>query len=215
VKFNVTAAPTVTHVSATQLKATVPAGATTGQISVTNTTGATGTVKSVSYYAVAAPTATSFTPTSGNTGSTVTINGTNFVPGATVKFGTLASPSVTFVSTTQLKAVVPNSAVAAKIAVTTPAGTGTSATNFTPTLSITSFSPTTGPVGTVVTINGVGFNGTSSVKFHGTAATTVTHVSATQLQATVPTGATTGQISVTNTTGVTGTVNSATSYTVT
>ena len=78
--------------------------------------------------------------------------------------------------------------------------------------------PGTIPAGsgdTVVTINGVGFNSTSSVKFHGTVAATVTHVSATQLKAAVPAGATTGQISVINTTGVTGTVTSATSYTVT
>jgi hypothetical protein len=215
VKFNATAATAVTHVSATQLTATVPAGATTGQISVTNTTGVTGTVKSAVFYAVAAPTITSFTPTSGITGSTVTINGTNFVQSATVKFGALASSSMTFVSATQLKAVVPSGAVPATISVTTPAGTGTSATSYTPTLSITSFSPSTGPVGTVVTINGVGFNSTTSVKFHGTAATTVNHVSSTQLTATVPAGATSGAITVTNTTGVIGTVSSATGYTVT
>jgi hypothetical protein len=43
----------------------------------------------------------------------------------------------------------------------------------------------------------------------------VNHVSSAQLRATVPAGATTGPISVVNSTGVTGSVNSATSYTVT
>jgi hypothetical protein len=42
----------VTHVSATQLKATVPSTATTGPITVTNTTGVVGTVRSVSNYTV-------------------------------------------------------------------------------------------------------------------------------------------------------------------
>jgi hypothetical protein len=214
VVFNGTASATVTHVSSTQLQATAPAGGSTGQISVTNTAAPTGTVRSAAYYAYRAPTVGSFFPPSGITGSTVTINGTNFVPSAAVKFGTLSSPSVTFVSTTQLRARVPNGAITGKISVTNPVGTGTSASSFTPTLSITGFSPGSGPVGTVVTIDGVGFNNGSGVKFNGTKATTVVHVSATQLQATVPTGATSGPITVTNGSPPTGTVTGPTSFTV-
>ena len=100
----------------------------------------------------------SFTPTSGITGTTVTITGKNFVPGAKVKFGSKASPKVTFVSKTELKAVAPNGAVTGKLSVTTAAGTATSSTSFTPTLSITGLSPTSAAVGTSVTIKGVGFN---------------------------------------------------------
>lgn len=165
------------------------------------------------HYAYGPPTVSSFTPTSGITGSTVTINGTSFVPGATVKFGALASPSVIFMSGTQIKATVPNGAVTGKISVTTAAGTATSTSNFTVTLSITGFSPTSGPTGTVVTITGVGFNSSSSVKFNGTVASSVVHVSSTQLKATLPSTATTGPISVTNTTTPTGTVRSAANYT--
>jgi hypothetical protein len=65
-----------------------------------------------------------------------------------------------------------------------------------------------------VTINGRGFNSSSAVKFNGTTATTVTHVSATRLKATVPAGATTGPITVTNTAAPVGTVRSAINYTV-
>jgi hypothetical protein len=213
VKFNGTTATTVNHVSSIQLKATVPAGTTTGPITVTNTTGVVGTVTSATYYAAAAPTVSSFSPTSGITGSTVTINGANFVQGATVKFGALVSPGITFVSGAQLHARVPNGAVPGKISVTTPAGTGSSSTSFTPTLSITSFSPASGPAGTVVTINGVGFNSGSTVQFHGVSASSVNHVSSIKLTATVPSTATTGAITVTNTTSPTGTVQSATSYT--
>jgi hypothetical protein len=213
VKFNGTSATGVTHVSSTELKATAPAGGTTGPITVTNGTAPTGTVKSRAYYAYAAPTVSSFSPGSGITGTQVTINGSNYVPGATVKFGALASPSVTFVSTGQLKAVVPNGAVVGKISVSTPAGAGSSSTNFTPTLSIIGFSPSSGPAGTSVTINGIGFNSGSTVKFNGTGATSVTHTSSTVLKATVPSAATTGPITVTNTTGATGTVRSASNYT--
>jgi uncharacterized protein (TIGR03437 family) len=53
------------------------------------------------------------------------------VPGSTVKFNGTASASVSFVSTTRLKATVPSGATTGHIAVTTPAGTGSSAANFT------------------------------------------------------------------------------------
>lgn len=79
-------------------------------------------------------------------------------------------------------------------------------------LSITGFSPTTGPPGTVVTIDGAGFNQSSTVAFGGTAAASVTYVSATDLTATVPADAPAGPITVTNTTTPAGTATSAGSY---
>jgi YD repeat-containing protein len=66
-------------------------------------------------------------------------------------------------------------------------------------LSILSFSPTLGPVGSTVTIYGTAFSTTpnqNTVKFNGIAAT-VQSATATQLVVSVPTGATTGPISVT------------------
>jgi hypothetical protein len=63
---------------------------------------------------------------------------------------------------------------------------------------ITSFAPTSGPVGTVVTISGNGFTGTTAVAFNGVAAASFTVDSDAQLRATVPSGATTGPIRVTN-----------------
>jgi hypothetical protein len=65
--------------------------------------------------------------------------------------------------------------------------------------SITSLSPTSGVVGTCVTITGTNFGstkGTSTVTFNGTAATP-TSWSATSVVAPVPTGATTGSVVVT------------------
>jgi hypothetical protein len=66
---------------------------------------------------------------------------------------------------------------------------------------VTSFTPTCGPVSTSVTITGTNFTGATAVKFNGTAATTFTVNSATQITATVPSGATTGTISVTTPSG--------------
>ena len=76
---------------------------------------------------------------------------------------------------------------------------------------VTSFDPTSGNVGTPVTVTGTGFTGATSVTFNGTAAAfTVTND--TTISTSVPTGATTGPIAVT-TPGGTGT--SATNFTVT
>jgi uncharacterized protein (TIGR03437 family) len=76
---------------------------------------------------------------------------------------------------------------------------------------VSSFSPTSGAVGTSVTITGTNFTGATAVKFNGTAASYTVN-SSTQISATVPSGATTGKISVTNSSG-TGT--SSGSFTVT
>src|SRR5205807_785625 len=78
--------------------------------------------------------------------------------------------------------------------------------------SITSLNPASGLVGTSVTITGANFGstqGTSTVKFNGTAATP-TSWSATSIVAPVPAGATTGNIVVT----VAGVASNGVSFTV-
>ncbi|MBF9239691.1 IPT/TIG domain-containing protein [Hymenobacter sp. BT683] len=77
--------------------------------------------------------------------------------------------------------------------------------------SITSFTPTGGLAGTVVTVLGSQFTGATSVKFNGTAAASFTVNSATQLTATVAAGSTTGPITIT---APTGTVASVTPFVV-
>lgn len=66
-------------------------------------------------------------------------------------------------------------------------------------VAIIGFSPSSGPVGSTVTINGTGFSSNPSqdtVTFNGVSASIVS-ATTTQIVATVPTGATTGPISVT------------------
>ena len=85
---------------------------------------------------------------------------------------------------------------------------------FTPTLAITGFSPSQALPATVVTVNGIGFTSTSTVKFHGVSASSVKFVSSKTLQVKVPATATTGAITVTNKLAPAGMVTSATSFTV-
>lgn len=82
------------------------------------------------------------------------------------------------------------------------------------TLTLTGFSPGSGKAGDVVTLTGTGFStstGDNVVKFNGVA-TQVSSATATQLKVTVPTGATTGKITIT-VGGVT--VTSSTDFTIT
>jgi hypothetical protein len=78
-----------------------------------------------------------------------------------------------------------------------------------PTHTITSFSPTSGPELTQVTITGTGFTASSTVQFNGVSAN-VTFVNSTSLIAEAPTGVSTGVITVTETCDV----NSATNFTI-
>ena len=214
VAFNGTVATTFNVVSDTQITATVPAGATTGTITV-STPGGTAT-SPTNFTVVATPTITSFTPASGPVGTSVVITGTNFTGATQVAFnGTAATFTVD--SATQITATVPGGATTGTITVTAPGGTATSADVFTVTVpvaapTIASFAPTSGPVGTSVVITGTGFTGATQVAFNGTPATVFNVDSDTQITATVPTGATTGTITV-STPG--GTATSADVFTVT
>jgi IPT/TIG domain len=177
VTFNgTTASPTSWN--DTQIVAPVPSGATTGSIVITTAGGqATSSTFTVT---VPAPTISSISPASGLIGTSVTITGTNFggtQGSSTVTFnGTTASPASW--SSTQIVTPVPSGATTGSIVVTTAGGQATSGTSFTVNtpsgLTVTNLSPSSGPVGTSVTITGTGFGasqGTSTVTFNGVAAT--------------------------------------------
>ncbi len=201
VAFNGVSAGAPTIVSATSIKATVPLGATTGPISVTNLA---GTGQSAGVFKVL-PKITGFTPTSGLRGDTVMITGTGFTGATAVKVGTVTvSPAFfTVNSDQQITLTVPPTAVTGLLSVTTAGGTATSATSFTVSLppTVTSFTPASGAVGTVMTIAGNNLSSVTAVAFNGVSAGAPTIVSATSIKATVPLGATTGPISVTNLAG--------------
>ena len=205
------------------IKATVPAAAVTGPISI-HTPG--GDTQTSSFLVL--PNITSFTPTSGVAGSTVvTINGSGFQPHASVSFGSAQADDPVSISATQIKInVAPGATTGQTIRVSNPLPDGTSAlskSTFTVTSTLTSISTDSGQRGSTLTITGIGFASNAQVFFGGTATTigsagpaTITHrTGSTELTVTVPNNASTGRIGVRNgTSSSSAFVTSADEYTV-
>jgi YD repeat-containing protein len=132
VQFNgITAS--IIEASSTRLVVTVPAGASTGPISVTAPLGTGTSADSFSVSASSrAPTLTGFTPAVGIAGTAVTISGTNFELIASSNrltfnrsMGVAAGATSISLSTT-----VPSNTGSGKISVSTPYGTATSTDDF-------------------------------------------------------------------------------------
>jgi uncharacterized repeat protein (TIGR03803 family) len=147
---------------------------------------------------------------SGKEGAKVGILGQGFTSASVVKFGGTASTTKTLTGSTFIMATVPAGALTGTVTVTTGTKTLTAPKQFKVTPTLVSFSPPSGPVGTVVTITGTGLTQATKVTFNQVSASFTVN-SDTQITATVPATATTGKIAVT-TKG--GTASSTTSFTV-
>lgn len=191
VKFGGVPAATPTGISFSQLTAVVPAGATSGPVTLTTTDGSSTSANL--FYLPAS--ITTFTPTNSAPGTSVKITGVNFTNTSAVTFnGTSASFVVT--NNTTIGAIVPAGFSTGPISVTTPAGTANSSGRFYAAPGITSFSPTHGLPGTNVVISGSNFLGATVVRFNGINASFTPPTNNTTLVAVVPNGAQTGPITV-------------------
>ena len=94
--------------------------------------------------------------------------------------------------------VAPVSTMPTQIAI---AAKNTWSVNATAGPTITSISPSSGPVGTVITITGTGLNGVDVIKIGRRLLTSITGISSTSMTAVIPSGATTGPIMVSNSFG--------------
>ena len=153
------------------------------------------------------------TEKTGNVGASVGMFGQGFSSASVVKFGGVAATKVTLSGTTYLTAVVPAGAHTGAVTVTTGTTTLTSPQTYKVKPKITSFSPSSGPAGTLVTINGTGLIQTSAVKFGTVKATTFTVVSDSKVTAVVPSGLAAGAVTISVTTPG-GAANSPTKFTV-
>jgi large repetitive protein len=181
--------------------AIVPTNATTGPIRIETKAGITTSATPFTVTRVSAPTITSFLPASGEAGTSVEIKGANLASVNSVKFnGTEATFSVLAGA---LFATVPLTATSGPISVTTPGGTAASSAAFNVTVRgapiVTGFSPTSGPAGASIEIQGTNLVNVTSVKFNGVNAAFLSFGEA--LRATVPANATSGAITVTTTSG--------------
>lgn len=194
VTFGGIPAASYTLVSSTSITAVVPSGVS-GNVQVT-TPGGTAFLSGF----VILPVVNSFSPLQGTTGTILHITGTSFTSAVSVKTGGTNVISFTINSSTSITAIVGTGSTGS-ISVSLPGGTS-SLPGFTwyPPPVITSFTPSSGPVGTSVTITGSGFNGTPAgniVRF-GSVSAAITAASPTSLTVIVPAGALFEPISVTS-----------------
>ena len=155
--------------NAMQLTVVVPNGATTGIIVVTTTS---GVVASTTVFVV---NTLLFTPTFGPVGTLVTFSGRDF---RTAVFCSFNNVNATIVSAneTMLMAIVKTGTTTGQVVIGTSAGETFPATLPYNVTNIT-FTPSYGPVGSIVTFTGADFTSVTSVVFTGATATLGTHVS--------------------------------------
>ncbi|GAB3865783.1 hypothetical protein GCM10028824_05170 [Hymenobacter segetis] len=194
VQFNGTDATVATLTSTTSVTVTIPAGATTGTIVLTTPSGTATSTTFTVLNPGPTPTLVSLAPAGGATqGSAITLTGTNLSSATALSFNGTAA-TFTAVSATTITTTVPVGATSGAISVTTP--NGIASISFTVLPALTSFSPTSGPPGTAVTIIGTTLTDAVNVKFNGMYVANYTVVNATTITTQVPVGATTGPLTV-------------------
>ena len=216
VTFGGVPATSVNVVNANLITATTPANPVGAvPVVVANPAGALGGLTAGFTYELAWPRVTSLSPSTGALvgGTTLTINGTGFAPGATVTVGGQSAATVSAVSPTQIVVTTPPGPPgAATVLVTNPGGAISGlATGFSysanpqaqappPSTSavISSVSPPVGSSsgGTSVRIYGTGFQRGATVTISGISVP-ATFISSTQLAVTTPAVTGTGSVTVT------------------
>jgi hypothetical protein len=197
IAFNGVPAVSFSLLNSTTATANVPAGATTGNVTLTTPT---GTSNGLPFTVIpSAPFISSFTPHSGPIGTVLTVTGSNLTGITSIVFSGATATVFNAVNATTATVTVPAGTTTGVFNLSTPGGTAGSTFPFTvvaaPTLA--SLNPTSGLVGTVVTLTGTNFTGATGVSFNGTAALTFGVTNATTATATVPAGATTGSVTIT------------------
>lgn len=135
-------------------------------------------------------------------GNTVTLTGSGFTAETRVLFGAFTSPTVTHLSSTELRVVVPRGRAADSVEVRIfgggEGGALRRAYRYIEDLRITEVAPLTGPLagGTSVVLSGQGFEGATAVLFGGVPAAALTVESPTRITATTPPGTTLGAVEV-------------------
>jgi uncharacterized repeat protein (TIGR01451 family) len=206
ISFGDVAATDFTISNNTSIRVTVPANASTGVINVSPPAGTIFPPASSSLTFRILPNIFNFSPTSGSPNTSVTLTGSGLneqSPAPLVFVGDGLVTSFASVSPDTLMFNVPPNATSGPITVTTTNGSATSSQIFYLPDSITSFTPTSGPAGTIVTITGKNFTNASAVNFNGIPATAFVVTNNTTIGAIAPIGVTSGLITITTPFGTT------------
>jgi len=160
-----------------------------------------------SYVVNLEPEITSVNPVSGSSGTSITISGANFTDVTGVKFNGVNATSFNVNSNSQVVAVLPVSGTISSLELSASCGVRT--VQFASPV-ITSFTPASGPVGTIITLNGSNLDKIQSATVGGTGAVILSATSTTALISVMP-GSATGTVSVVS---VAGSGNSSGTFTV-
>lgn len=177
------------------LKTKVPATAGSGKISVTTLA---GTGLSADVFAVqGAPLISSFSPTFGGIGIKIILTGLNL---QAVTIARIGAKDLKIISKTdtQMEVEILTGSVTGKISVISSGNTFETSDNFTiaGTPQITNVNPSSGSIGSVVTITGINFSGAPDVTFTGGVKAAVSKATTTEIVCQVPAGAITGKVNV-------------------
>jgi hypothetical protein len=201
----------VTSWNPTKIILNIPAGVETGNVTVTPSGGIHVGVESDPVLLTINPKITSINPTTASIGEALTINGTGFedARGANGKVtftGSGDTTTITTWSSTQIVLNIPVNTTTGNVTVTTNALLTSDAATLTIKPDITNLNPDAASIGQEITITGTNFGnpiGAGEVTFAGSGDTTaVTSWSDTEIKINVPVGTVTGDVTVTESTGV-------------
>jgi len=207
VSFHGALASSVTNWSDTQIVAVVPSNASTGGASVVVNGIESNTDVGFTFYH---PVISNVSPSTGQSGANVVITGTGFGQYYQTGFQVLINGTPATIqgigygvlawSDTSVTVVIQPSTTSGPLVVSLQ-GIASNAVQFNvENLTVTSVSPSSGPVGSTIMISGTGFGssqGSSTLNFYGAPATSILTWSDTAIVATVPAGTSTGPVNVT------------------
>jgi hypothetical protein len=183
-----------------------PSATTTYTVTVTDVNVCSGT-KSSTITVTSLPVLTSLSSVCGVTGTVIGMNGSGFTGASQVRLNGTVCPSFTVVNASLINVTMPFGGSITTASVTTPCGTA----SLQPSLAVSSFSPSSGPAGSLITISGTNLGCLQSVTIGGVSQIILSNTATSAVIFLMP-GTPNGTITVSSGTG---TATSASSFTVT
>jgi uncharacterized protein YegL len=180
----------------------------TVNVTITNPDGQSFTLPNAYTYQEAPPTITNITPNNGDLagGVLVYVDGTNFSPNVTLRVNGNVVPVQTYYSSSRIRFTIPSASTPGTVPVTLTNPSGQSAsTTYTynappvaPAPTITKLSATSGPIsgGSLLYVDGTGFDPKVKVSFGGTIVTPLTVYNSTRFRVYIPAASAPGTVEV-------------------